>query len=372
MKINWGFGPPKDGSGGEDDARDASATDAAPSEQHAWTAGSNLTTKAVVGLLWAALVAGPTALGLQLLAPPALAPVVESNGPGERLGEAAAVSEFAESAVVAWLETPEQRADSLRRYFGDLATERPEFPWTAERPAVAEVVKDETGLWSVVVGVDTTQGRPPGSKAKVRSGRQYFQLPVLYVSGELVAQALPAPVPAPATVEPLADGYEMELQRDHPAFTWVAKFLEAMLVTGDQSELEAYSSPGTSFRPLGQVRYSAIEVQAIDVTGDEAPSARPDDGARLEIRADVLVYGAHEQAVGAQYALVLRARENRWEIAEMSPAPVLAEPVPVPTPTPTPTPTTTGGTATSEPTDPPSEPSRSPETGGDSTATRSP
>ncbi|SEF14891.1 conjugal transfer protein [Jiangella alba] len=391
MKINWGFGPPKDDDAGGRKARGRGAgprgaaadspdtdTDGPRSEQHTWTGGSQLATRIVVGLLWVALVAGPMALALQVLMPESR-PVVNQDGYVDRLGEAAAVSEFAERAVVTWLETPGEQSDELRPYFGDLGQSRPDVPWTTSGSAVAEIVKDDTGLWAVTVGVDAAEGKPPadaepaadapaepaetpdGDAAeddadaepveRITSGRLYFQVPVLYVDGEMIAQALPAPVPAPDEFEQLASAYDHGLAADHPAYARVANFLNAMLVSGDQASLEAYSSPGTSFRALNPVPYAGVQVDTIVAAGGEAPSEEPSDGETTEVQANVTLSGSNGEQLGAQYSLVLRAREGRWEVARLRTSPALAEPVPLPEPAPVTTPTPgTSGTSSQGPT----------------------
>ncbi|WP_053203699.1 conjugal transfer protein [Jiangella muralis] len=390
MKINWGFGPPKDkdadgarglrgrgtgapaagalGAGTPSTESRADADAGGPrSEQHTWTGGSQLATRIVVGLLWVALVAGPLALALQVLMPDSR-PVVRQDGYVDRIGEAAAVSEFAERAVVAWLETPGEQSDVLRAYFGDLGQSRPDIPWTTSGSAVAEIVKDDTGLWAVTVGVDATEGKPPADAEpaaepaetpaendsdddaepveRITSGRLYFQVPVLYVDGEMIAQALPAPVPAPDEFEQLASAYDHGLAADHPAYARVANFLNAMLVSGDQASLEAYSSPGTSFRALNPVPYAGVRVDTIVAAGGEAPSEEPSDGETAEVQANVTLSGSNGEQLGAQYSLALRAREGRWEVARLRTSPALAEPVPLPEPAPVTTPTP--GTSTSQ------------------------
>ncbi|TDE12588.1 conjugal transfer protein [Jiangella asiatica] len=379
MKINWGFGPPKDT--GDDAAAPKGETTS--SEQHTWTAGSGMATRVIVGLLWAALIAGPLALAMQVLLPDQQ-PIVRQDGYVDRIGEAAAVSEFAERAVVAWLETPAEQAPELRAYYGDLPQNRPEVPWTTNGSAVAEIVKDDSGLWSVVVGVDATEGRVEAEAAadpaattdapataapadgeddaepvqRVTSGRLYFQLPVLYVEGRMTAQALPAPVPAPAEFDRLQSAYVHDLPSDHPAFARVSNFLTAMLVTGDQAELEAYSNPGTSFRVLDPVPYADVQVTNIVATGEDAPAEEPEDGQRVEVQANVTLSGSNGEELGAQYSLELLARQGRWEVAELRTSPALAEPVPIPTPT-RPTPGTSGsdspssGSSSQDPSDEP-------------------
>ncbi|WP_116947859.1 conjugal transfer protein [Jiangella endophytica] len=399
MKINWGFGPPKepkdndaDGggrNGGRNTGRDTAAAETQGSEQHTWTGGSQLATRVVVGLLWAALIAGPLALALQVLMPETR-PVVQQDGAVDRIGEAAAVSEFAERAVVAWLETPSEKSDALRPYFGDLGKSRPNVAWTTSGSAVAEIVKDDSGLWSVTVGVDAAEGKPPADAEpaaepaespaetpaddgegdadaepveRITSGRLYFQVPVLYVDGEMIAQALPAPVPAPDEFEQLASAYDHGLPAGHPAFARVANFLNAMLVSGDQASLEAYSAPGTSFRVLNPVPYAGVRVDTLVAAGGEAPSDEPSDGETTEVQANVTLSGSNGEQLGAQYSLALQAREGRWEVARLRTSPALAEPVPLPAPVPVTTPTpgtsTSQGTSSQGPSSTPSaEPTR--------------
>lgn len=400
MKINWGFGPPKDddesrpsksagrkagavggrstssfggrsgrsGLGAAKPVDDADLENAPESEQHGWTSGASLTTKSIVWLMWAALIAGPLALAMLILFPdrPAL---VQRGGEGDRSGEVVAVSEFAERAVVAWLETPADQAASLLQYFGDINQGRPSVPWRTSRARVAEIVKDEDGLWSVIVGVDMREGRIEGRPAgnarsgaaggaaqqpnqpaqdsaqggaegendqvqRVTSGRMYFRIPILYLEGEMIAQALPAPVPAPEQVDAIGTVYEQPIGADHPAYERVRNFLNAMLVTGSQADVEAYSSPGTSFRALDPVAYAQLHIRSILRAATRAPMAEdPQDGDRADVLATVVLEGSNGQQLDAQYALVLIAREGRWEVAEMPDTPVLRAPVPVPTPT---------------------------------------
>jgi hypothetical protein len=126
----------------------------------------------------------------------------------------------------------------------------------------------------------------------------------------------------------------------------VANFLNAMLVSGDQASLEAYSSPGTSFRVLNPVPYAEVRVDTIVAAGGEAPSDEPADGESAEVQANVTLVGSNGEQLGAQYSVVLQAREGRWEVARLRTSPALAEPVPIPTPSPVTTPTP--GTSTSE------------------------
>ncbi len=445
MKINWGFGPPKDDDdksgkdvgkpagkstktgkkspgkttskglakgfgkaapsrGAGDESADTGDDAANSSEVHGWTAGASMATNGITWALRGALIAGPLALAMHLLMPSSDS-VVQQNSDGDRVGETAAVGEFAQLAIEAWLETPSDRADSLTTYFGEEPRALPEIPWKASNAEVAEIVRAENGLWSVVVGVDAAEGKPEqkpgqapeaaagneagdsgnandssgteGNKGsgdgveRITSGRLYFRVPVLYVEGEMVAQALPAPVPPPASVDQLDSAYEYELKAQHPAFARVTNFLTAMLVNGDPAELEAYSNPGSSFEVLDPSPYADLDIQSIfATTEDEAATSEdtdtpPEDGEVIDISVDVVLYGSNEQPINAQYALVLQAREGRWEVAEIRLSPDLAEAVPVPTPTPTSTETTTST--------PESDDQTSTDTGSpDSTATQEP
>jgi hypothetical protein len=132
-----------------------------------------------------------------------------------------------------------------------------------------------------------------------------------------------------------------------------------MLVSGDQASLEAYSSPGTSFRALNPVPYAAVQVDTIVAAGGEAPSEEPADGETAEVQANVTLSGSNGEQLGAQYSLMLQAREGRWEVARLRTSPALAEPVPIPTPSPVITPTpgtsTSEGTSSQGPTQAPSD-----------------
>jgi hypothetical protein len=368
MKTNWGFGSrkrPAEATEGDQSVEQQGRADI--SEQHGWTAGASMTTRGVVVLLWAALIAGPVALVFSVLAP-ATSQIIQGTGT-EQSDQSAEVSEFAERAVVAWLETPSTDEESLVQYFGPETTMggRPEFPWRAENPGTAKITKLDNGLWSVTVGVDVTDGKPPKSPDDAQNssggvfglddpgssadneqspqsdrtsdqppwpgqGRLYFQLPVLFVNQALVAQALPAPVPPPSTVEPLSSVYGDGLPEGHKAAEMIKKFLEALLVTGDQSELEVYASPGTHFRTISPPGYSDLTIR--DIRSATRPDdVEPADGDQLDVQVTVDLVGQNKQALTAQYALTLIARKGRWEISAMDQSPILAEPVPESTPT---------------------------------------
>lgn len=361
------FGPPKDdadkpAAGKEKVTKQDRAQQAADGpQQHGWTAGANMATKATVGLLWLALIAGPVALGLRVLVPGGEQYIPTSGQTPEDL-ERAAVSEFASRAVVAWLETPkgEEGNAALAEFFGGIDQERPSYPWTAEHEAVADAVKLENGMWAVTIGVDVTDAvnpnptrdetpDPDGTETDGAdtvepdpnettpaplTRRMYFQVPIVYVDGAMAAQALPSPVSEPATRAKMEMPYYTNVGNAHPVFESAQKFLEAMLVNADRAGLKVFTAPGTTFDIIDPPPYTVLEVTDVQATVDVGTDkVEPSDGEQVGILVTVRLTGTNEQVLNAQYAMSLVARQGRWEVAEMQASPALTANVPTSVPT---------------------------------------
>jgi hypothetical protein len=290
--------------------------------QAGWTGGSALATRAATVGLWAALLAGPMALLLAVwllrgvpAQPAATVPVHEAPA-----GERTAVQAFAEHFVVTWLQTPaglERPLDQFVAAPTTITPTLPRTPWVPSLPATADLVDLGDGTWSVTVAVTVT---PPGRGPSV-GARRYFQVPVTYQEGRLLAQTLPAPVPGPQPAEPVELGYPYRAAVDDAPALAAQGFLAALL-TG-AGDVTRFLSPGTSVTPIDPPPYTTVEVHEIlaDTDLTSAP-ATPRQGEQLQLLVTATAAAGADQEISVQYALTLAARAGRWEVKALEPAPV--------------------------------------------------
>ncbi len=303
--------------------------------QSRWTGGSLLATRLATAVLWAALLAGPSALALALLqtgpggqstrvAPPAADPV----------GEQAAVGEFAQRFVVTWLQSIRGQEKQLAPYVKTISLTLPEVAWVADQPATADLRRaGGAATWSVLVGVTVTAPRaagPPVVGAPVVGAapvRRYFRVPVRYRSGAVVALALPAPVAAPAAGEAPQLTYRYHPSLDGPVARAVQEFLSALLTgAGDVTRLV---TPGADIAAVLPAPYTGVEVTDVLVDRDLAsgPGDRP-QGERLRALVDAVAAAGPRQQISVQYALTLTSRAGRWEVTALDLTPAAQTPLP--------------------------------------------
>lgn len=286
--------------------------------QSGWTGGPRLVTGAVTVVLWSALLAGPAGLAVAVVGGASAGPVRASAAVVDRVGEQAAVCEFAQRLVLAWLETPRGREQQLAGLVDVTGLVLAVVPWSASDPATAGVVRVGPGVWAVTVGVTVTA--PRGSGSAPAPVRRYFQVPVQDDVGGLVAQALPAPVAAPAAGAVSVLGYPDQAGLADPAAVAAAEFLSALLTgVGDVTRLV---SPGTVIRPVRPAPYTAVSVTEVWADRDVA-AGPPPAGGRLGLLVTAEAAGGPRQQISVQYALTLTARGGRWEVSAVDAAPML-------------------------------------------------
>ncbi|MGH3447085.1 MAG: conjugal transfer protein, partial [Nocardioidaceae bacterium] len=223
-----------------------------------------------------------------------------SETPPDRSAERAAVSEFAEQFVLTWLGTTEDNTSRLDRFVAlSSATQWPEKPSTGTAAEVAGLSRRGTGPWSVTVGV--TVNRP-----NAQPTRRYFQVPVTYTGGELVAVTLPSAVAAPAAGEPPKLDYQYTLPSYGRAIETVSQFLSSLLAgAGDLSRVV---TPGVQVRAVTPAPYRAVEVAEAaadtDLSGTEGTAPR--DGDRVRVLATAAATWGDTETTTVQYALTLR------------------------------------------------------------------
>jgi len=283
--------------------------------QARWTNGANLKTRGVTYGLMAAVIAGPVALALVVnqasSAAPASAPQVAL--PADTSGEQVAVGEFAQQFVLTWLQTPRGKESALAGFVDTANLQLPLKAVTASQPSTAQLIHAGPGMWSVSVGATVTDA--------AGLARRYFQVPVRYVAGSMIATALPAPAPAPGTTATPELAYQYTAALSEPLASMVGQFLGALLTgTGDVTR---YVSPGTSITSVTPAPYSAVRVLEVRTDQDlrDSPMVVP-RGSDLHVLVTAAATVSAEQQITVQYPLTLKVRASRWEVASLDPAPL--------------------------------------------------
>jgi Conjugative transposon protein TcpC len=293
---------------------------------------------------------------------------------GAGAGEVAAVGEWAQSFVIAWLSTPAGGEQALRYYIDDTsALTLPQTPRVATGAAVADMqlapavtasssppsasstattapsgapratrtpttspsTSSATAaaargqVWMVTVGVDVEEPQAEGP----RLVRRYFAVPVAYTAGSeqqpttLRALTLPGPVsaPTPGTGPQLA--YTDALDPAGSIGSSVSAFLSAYL-TGQGDVTRLLSPQAPTIEPVQPVAYTAVQLRKLATADRAVDASAPDDDAQVQVLATVLLTGLDQQSASAQYALTLTARDGRWEISAVQTAPQQTVPAP--------------------------------------------
>ncbi len=290
--------------------------------QQRWTGGPRLRTRAVHGVLVAALVTGPAALLLiagqaALSSTPTAAPTAAVT-PLDEGGEQAAVGELAKQLVVQWLQTKRGDKKLLNGLVDTTGLELSATPMSAKDPAVSQLVPTGPGRWSVTVAVTVTD-------AKKVPIRRYFAVPVIYVrsTGAVVAATLPAPIAAPPAAAVPTLGYQFDAAPSDPVSAAAREFLAALL-TG-VGDITRFTSPGVTISAIAPAPFTTVELRTVstdvDLRGATAPTAAP---RRVRVLVTAAAAVTDKQAVTVQYALTLATREGRWEVDSLDPAPMPA------------------------------------------------
>jgi hypothetical protein len=320
-----------------------------------WTGPAAGVTKTITAGLLACLVAGPVGLLLAgwlvwiAATTPTAAPVVSTDV--ETASARTAVEAFAADFVAAWLTTTNGQEKRLAPFLSSYSgLTLPESPWLLWDAVPAGIVSSD-GSWSVTVAATVAESE------HAPTVRRYFQVPVVYADGALVAQALPAPVAAPRQAAAPKLAYRYRAGLDDPVATAAGEFLAALLVGGDVTRV---ISPGAEIRAVVPAPYTTVKVQDVQVDEDLTglTTETPSDGRQLHLLVTASVVGVAETSgLTVQYALTLTARAGRWEVAAIDPSPTDSPGQPSQTQTPAPgVPSPTTGTSPDTP-DPGSIPS---------------
>lgn len=303
---------------------DPSASDALPIADAASTVTATWSTRVATVALMAALLLGPVGAAAGVMAWINTAPAPQPTpAPAPDLsGQRAAVSEYAQRVVVAWLTATQANPEPLRAVMGAQASTRSMQPYTVADTTTADIVRATDTLWSVTVAATVTDARE-------RTARRFYQVPVQWWPDRLAAVTLPTPVSGRPAAEPPATAYPTIVALTSPLAVSVTDFLTAYL-TGD-GDLTRYLTPGVSMLALTPPAYRAVELLDLRADADLDPTATPTDAQQVKVLTAAVAETAKNQSVDMDYALTLTARDGRWEITAIDPVPAL-DPTPPDTP----------------------------------------
>ncbi|MFF8610912.1 conjugal transfer protein [Streptomyces sp. NPDC015346] len=329
-----------------------------------WSTGAQANWAALIRwLVWVLIALGPLLGALAYLSMPttsaAPAPKTAPSAPSASGGQGAAG--FATLFVAAYLSAGRGDEPKLAAYYPPAASMQLDGVSGQQRGEQLTVVRlrqTDTGVWAVTVAARVTGAQPspapptqPGaSPSQSADAVRYFQVPVATAPGgggatAYTALALPAEVAAPerAKTPELVYGAMRPALPTDPRTQAVTSFLTAYL-TKAGAELDRYLAPGTRLAAPSPAPYTGIAVDQLAVegeTGGEPVVSVPGDGTTLRLLVTLRATGHDGVRLPLTYALTLKARAGRWEIASLDGAPALTAPAraasgaPGPAPTPT-------------------------------------
>ncbi|MDQ0847695.1 conjugal transfer protein [Streptomyces sp. V1I6] len=325
--------------------------DEGPTDVAGWSTGAQANMSAAIRwTAWGLLILGPLLGAAAYLSAPAQA------GPSQKKPAQAApattgaqgAAGFAQLFVAAYIEAGEGDQAKLAAYYPDatgLRLEGDPGRRRGEQLTVVRLRQTDRGVWSVTVATrvtDTKATADPSERdrpddkgdAKAAAARavRYFQVPVATAptaggASGYTALAMPAEVAAPEQIKAPALVYgpmRPALPAD-PRTQAVTEFLTAYL-TG-AGELDRYLAPGTHLNAIAPAPYAGIAVDSLAIEGEkgtEPVTTVPGDGTQLRLLVALRGTGHDEVRTPLTYALTLKARAGRWEIASLDGAPTSA------------------------------------------------
>ncbi|MER8236119.1 conjugal transfer protein [Streptomyces sp. NPDC094049] len=314
-----------------------------------WSTGAQANSAALMRwLVWGLIALGPLMGTLAYLSVPATsaapAPKTTPAPPAASGGQGA--SGFATLFVAAYLSAGRGDEPKLAAYYPPAASMQLDGvtgQHRGEQLTVVRLRQTDTTVWSVTVAARVTGAQPtatpsaqPGaspSPAAVADAVRYFQVPVATAPGTggataYTALALPAEVAAPerAKTPELVYGVMHPALPTDPRTQAVTSFLTAYL-TRAGAELDRYLAPGTRLTAPSPAPYSGIAVDQLAAegeTGGELVVSVPGDGTTLRLLVTLRATGHDGVRLPLTYALTLKARASRWEIASLDGAPAAA------------------------------------------------
>ncbi|MCY0945624.1 conjugal transfer protein [Streptomyces antarcticus] len=320
-----------------------------------WSTGAQANSAALMRwLVWALIALGPLLGTLAYLSVPATsaapAPSTAPAAPAVSGGQGAAG--FATLFVSAYLSAGRGDEPKLAAYYppaASLQLDGVSGQHRGEQLTVVRLRQSDISVWSVTVAARVTGAQPSPSPSTpagdsttpVADAVRYFQVPVATAPGSggataYTALALPAEVAAPerAKAPELVYGAMRPALPADPRTQAVTSFLTAYL-TKAGAELDRYLAPGTRLAAPSPAPYSGIAVDQLAVEGEsggEPVVAVPGDGTSLRLLVTLRATGRDGVRLPLTYALTLKARAGRWEIAGLDGAPAVTSVTPAPAP----------------------------------------
>ncbi|MFE5718557.1 conjugal transfer protein [Streptomyces erythrochromogenes] len=319
-----------------------------------WSTGAQANSAALMRwLVWGLIALGPLLGALAYLSVPATsatpAPKTPPSAPAASGGQGAAG--FASLFVAAYLSAGRGDEPKLAAYYppaGNLQLDGESGKRRGEQLTVVRLRQTDTSVWSVTVAARVTGAQPTATPSPTpdtspspaaADAVRYFQVPVATAPGaggatSYTALALPAEVAAPerAKTPDLVYGAMRPALPTDPRTQAVTSFLSSYL-TKAGAELDRYLAPGTRLAAPSPAPYSGIAVDQFAVegeTGGELVVSVPGDGTTLRLLVTLRATGQDGVRLPLTYALTLKARAGRWEIASLDGAPALNPQTPAP------------------------------------------
>ena len=278
---------------------------------------STWATKATTGVLTAALLLGPVGAATGLLAlRTATQPDTQPTGsaPADLSSQRATAGEYATRLVVAWLQATQTNDQDLRALLDQPPAASSRTPFKVTAPAVAAIIAQPDDIWAVTVAATVTDARE-------RATRRYFQVPVRLHDATLTALTLPSPVAGPAHTTTTDVDYPAIIALTSVLAAGIGQFLDAYL-TAD-GDVTRYLTPGTALPPVTPPAYTDVTLQDLRADTDLDPDSPPADATSLRVLATATAAVTDTQTVTVTYPLTLTARDGRWEVTAIDPAPAL-------------------------------------------------
>lgn len=360
-KSAWTRRPPQGAAAQPDEVEPQDWDDEEPRDVAGWSTGAQANMSAAIRwTVWGLIVLGPLLGAAAYLSAPAEAGPAQTKpaqaAPATPGAQGAAG--FAQLFVAAYIEAGEGDQAKLAAYYPEatgLRLEGDPGRRRGEQLAVVRLRQTDRGVWSVTVAARVTGTKSPANasesdrpddegdaKAAVARAVRYFQVPVAAAptaggASGYAALAMPAEVAAPERIQApaLVYGPMRPALPGDPRTQAVTEFLTAYL-TG-AGELDRYLAPGTQLTAIAPAPYTGIAVDSLAIEGEkgtEPVTTVPGDGTKLRLLVALRATGYDEVRVPLTYALTLKARAGRWEIASLDGAPAPATPAGVSAPPP--------------------------------------
>ncbi|WP_051852123.1 conjugal transfer protein [Streptomyces sp. NRRL F-5650] len=285
--------------------------------------------------VWALVVSGPILGALAFLSSSAPAQGVAKPAAAATPASSVGPAGFAELFVSAYLQAGQGTERDLAPYYsGSVALAVKPGTRTATQSTVIASREVQPGYWSVTVAADVTAHDDQGKSTRL--GVQYFRVGIQATgpagaggteqgaTAGYAATSLPAQVAAPAALKPGGLAYETDRGSSSadPSVETARGFLAAYL-TGT-TELDRYTSPGTRLQPISPAPYAAVKVTGVqDDSSGSGQQKVPADGTVLHQLVQVDATDQAGSPVSLSYALTLKSRASRWEVASVDDAPAI-------------------------------------------------